>query len=420
MKKKKKKNRSWFILFALALTVGLVVFVKSREDKGMAVTVTKPIRKTITEIIPANGKIQPVEEVKISSDVSGEIVELRVKEGDMVTSGTLLFRIKQDIYISNRDRTLASLNAYRAQLSRQEAQFRQTQVAYNRNKSLYEQGAISVVEYETSLYQYEMAQEQLKADRYNVESAGAALKEAEENLSKTTIYARRDGIISKLNVVQGDRVVGTSQMAGTEILRIADAQQMEVLVNVNENDIVRIRQNDTASIEVDAYPNRVFKGVVTQIANSARSSATSLDQVTNFEVKIFILPSSYEELVMDPSNNPFRPGMSASVAIQTATVYDALAIPIQCITTRSELVSDSLKAASRPGEVFEQVFVVQSGIKSHTVNLVRIQSGIQDHSHIQVMEGIGEDDLIVTGPYSAISKLLKQDSKVLIPENAKP
>jgi HlyD family secretion protein len=160
--------------------------------------------------------------------------------------------------------------------------------------------------------------------------------------------------------------------------------------------------------------------VVTQIANSARSSATSLDQVTNFEVKIFILPSSYEELVMDPSNNPFRPGMSASVAIQTATVYDALAIPIQCITTRSELVSDSLKAASRPGEVFEQVFVVQSGIKSHTVNLVRIQSGIQDHSHIQVMEGIGEDDLIVTGPYSAISKLLKQDSKVLIPENAKP
>ncbi|MCL1973888.1 MAG: efflux RND transporter periplasmic adaptor subunit, partial [Bacteroidetes bacterium] len=180
------------------------------------------------------------------------------------------------------------------------------------------------------------------------------------------------------------------------------------------------RQNDTTSIEVDAYPNMIFKGVVTQIANSAKSTLSSLDQVTNFEVKILILPSSYEELAMGKKDNPFRPGMSASVAIQTATVNDALAIPIQCITTRSELVSDSLKAFSRPGEIFEQVFVVHSGIKGNTAKVVRIQSGIQDHSHIQINEGLEEDDLIVTGPYSAISKLLKQDSKVLIPDEHKP
>ncbi|MCL2728089.1 MAG: efflux RND transporter periplasmic adaptor subunit, partial [Bacteroidales bacterium] len=401
------------------LIAALVYYVKTKEEKGITITTTKPIYKTITEVIPANGKIQPVVEVKISSDVSGEIIELNVKEGDIVRAGTLLVKIKQDLYLSSRDRALAMLNSAKSQLGQQEAQFKQVELSYNRNKSLYEQRTISEADYESSLYQFEMAKEQLKSAKYTVESNEAALKEAEENLLKTTIYARMDGIVSKLNVEKGERVVGTLQMTGTEIMRIANSNQMEVLVNVNENDIVRIKQNDMASIEVDAYPNHTFQGVVTQIANSAKSALTSLDQVTNFEVKIYILPSSYEELTTSEHDNPFRPGMSASVAIQTTTVPDALSIPIQCITTRADLVSDSLKNISRPGEVFEQVFVVQNNEKGKTVKAVRIRSGIQDHSHIQITQGIDINDEIVIGHYSAISKLLQQDSKVVISEEKK-
>ena len=420
MKKKKKKNRStWIIIIALLLIVGLIVVVKSKEDKGLAVTVTKPVYKTITEIIPANGKIQPVVEVKISPEVSGEIVELHVKEGDIVAKGTLLIKIKQDTYLSILDRSKASLDSYRAQLRQQEANFRQVETSYNRNRRLHEEKTISDADYDTALSQYEMTKEQLNSARFNVASAEAGLKEAEENLLKTTIYAPMDGIVSKLNVEKGERVVGTMQMAGTEMLRIANSNRMEVLVNVNENDIVRIKQNDTASIEVDAYPNRIFTGVVTQIANSAKSTLTSLDQVTNFEVKIYILPSSYEELTTSRYDNPFRPGMSASVSIQTTKVPNALSIPIQCITTRSDLVSDSLKNASRPGEVFEQVFVVQNREKGKIVKAVRIRSGIQDHSHIQITKGLTAEDEVVTGPYSAISKLLKQDAKVTISEDKK-
>ena len=421
MKKKKKKSPAkWIIIIALLSIVSFVVYIKSKEEKGISVNVTKPIFKTITEVIPANGKIQPVVEVKISPEVSGEIVELNVKEGEIVAKGKLLIKIKQDTYLSIRDRAQASLNSVKFQLEQQESQFRQLELSYNRNKNLFEQKAISEAEYESSFYQYDMAKSQLNSARSNVESAEATLKEAEENLFKTTIYAPMDGIVSKLNVEQGERVVGTMQMAGTEMLRVANSNDMEVLVNVNENDIIRINQNDTASIEVDAYPNKIFQGIVTQIANSAKSNLTSLDQVTNFEVKIFILPSSYESLLSSPKDNPFRPGMSASVSIQTTTVYNALSIPIQCITTRSDLLSEEQKNAARPGEVFEQVFVVQSQEKGKSVKAVRIHSSIQDHSHIQVTEGLTNNDEIVTGPYSAISKLLKQDSKVVIIENKKP
>ena len=420
MKKKKKKSSArWIIVIALLLIAVLIVYVKAKEEKGIPVTTTKPVYKTISEVIPANGKIQPVVEVKISPEVSGEIVELNVKEGDIVREGAVLIKIKQDTYLSARERAQASLRSVQYQLEQQESQFRQLELSYNRNKTLFEQKTISEAEYESSFYQYDMAKAQLNSVRSNVESAEATLKETEENLSKTLIRASMDGIISKLNVEQGERVVGTIQMAGTEMLRVANSNQMEVLVNVNENDIVRIKQRDTAFIEVDAYPNHLFKGVVTQIANSAKSAVASLDQVTNFEVKIYILPSSYESLVSSPNGNPFRPGMSASVSIQTTTIPNALAIPIQCITTRADLVSDSLKNASRPGEVFEQVFVIRSNDKGKIVHAVRIRSGIQDHSHIQITNGISIDDEIVTGPYSAISKLLKQDSKVQITDDNK-
>lgn len=404
-----KKPILWIIIAAVVLIVVLVVVGKSRSGKGVEVTVTSPVTKDITEIIPANGKIQPVVEVKISPDVSGEIIVLNVKEGDQVKAGQVLLQIKRDQYLSARDRMKAALNQAKAQLAQQDAKFQQIELSYNRNMSLYEKGAISQSEYESSVSEYSMAKEQLNASRFNVQSSEAGLAEAEESLSKTTIFAPMNGVVSKLYVERGERVVGTSQMAGTEMLRIADFEKMEVLVDVNENDIVRIRKNDTALVEVDAYPGRKFEGVVTQIANSAKNIGSALEQVTNFEVKVYILPSSYADLVQNNRTNPFRPGMSASVSIQTETRRNALAIPIQCITTRAELLSDSLKLELGPNELVEQVFVVKN---DNTVQAVRIKSGLQDHLHIEITEGLTKEDRVVTGPYAAISKTLENGTKV--------
>ncbi|MDD2641374.1 MAG: efflux RND transporter periplasmic adaptor subunit [Bacteroidales bacterium] len=404
-----KKPILWIIIAAVVLIVVLVVVGKSRSGKGVEVTVTSPVTKDITEIIPANGKIQPVVEVKISPDVSGEIIVLNVKEGDQVKAGQVLLQIKRDQYLSARDRMKAALNQAKAQLAQQDAKFQQIELSYNRNMSLYEKGAISQSEYESSVSEYSMAKEQLNASRFNVQSSEAGLAEAEESLSKTTIFAPMNGVVSKLYVERGERVVGTSQMAGTEMLRIADFEKMEVLVDVNENDIVRIRKNDTALVEVDAYPGRKFEGVVTQIANSAKNIGSALEQVTNFEVKVYILPSSYADLVQNSRTNPFRPGMSASVSIQTETRRNALAIPIQCITTRAELLSDSLKLELGPNELVEQVFIVKN---DNTVQAVRIKSGLQDHLHIEITEGLTKEDRVVTGPYAAISKTLENGTKV--------
>jgi HlyD family secretion protein len=305
-----------------------------------------------------------------------------------------------------RDRAEASLNSVKAQLTQLTAQFRQIEQSFNRSKTLYEQKAISEAEYETALSQYNVTKEQIKAAEFNVKSSTAALKEAQENLTKTTIYAPMDGTISKLSVEKGERVVGTSQMAGTELLRIANFDQMEVLVDVNENDIIRIKDNDTASIEVDAYPDRKFTGVVTQIANSAKNIGSALEQVTNFEVKILILPESYSDLLVK-GVNPFRPGMSATASIQTEKRTDIISIPVQTITTRSDLSKDTLKKNNEV--VAEQVFVVKD---DNSLEVRVITTGIQDITNIEVLTGLKEGERIVTGPYSAISKTLKADSKV--------
>lgn len=403
---KKKGSKRWILIGVLLLIVVLIVYNLTKKEKGISVTSGYPQRGRIVESIPANGKIQPVVEVKISPDVSGEIVEQNFEEGDMVKRGDLIIKIKQDVYISARDRYIASLKAIEAQYLQQEAQLKQIEQNYNRNKTLYEQNVISESEYETSLSQYEVAKNQLQAAKYNVESASASLKEAEENLVKTTIYAPMDGIISKMSVEKGERVVGTSQMAGTEMFRIANLDEMEVLVDVNENDIIRLTLRDTAIIDVDAYPDRQFKGVVTQIANSAKNlGTTSTDQVTNFEVNILILPESYEDLMGD-NKIPFRPGMSASVQIETNRKDNILTIPIQAITTRNDLRPDSLKNSSS----FHQfVFILND---DNTVDITEITSGIQDMSNIEITSGLTDSTRIITGPYSAISRTLKKGTKV--------
>ena len=404
-----KKSILWIIISAVVLIVILIIAGRNRSGKGIPVTGENPIVKNITEIIPANGKIQPVTEVKISPDVSGEIITLNIKEGDPVQAGQVLLQIKQDQYLSARDRMKAALNQAKAQLAQQEAQYEQIKLSYHRNLSLHQQGAISEAEFEASSSEYAIAEEQLNAARFHVESSQAGLAEAEESLTKTTILSPMNGIVSKLNVERGERVVGTSQMAGTEMLRIANFREMEVLVDVNENDIVRIRQRDTALVEVDAYPGRQFTGVVTQIANSAKNIGSALEQVTNFEVKVYILPESYSDLVSEGFSTPFRPGMSASVSIQTETRRNVVAIPIQCITTRAELLPDSIRVQLGPNELVEQVFVLRP---DNTVEAVRVKSGLQDHMHIEIREGLTVEDQVINGPYTAISRTLNNGDKV--------
>ena len=412
---KKRKKLIWIIIGGVVL---LIILLMAMPRRAVPVTVetAKPTRKTIVEAIPANGKVQPVVEVKISPDVSGEIVELHIEEGDYVHKGQLLLKIKQDYYLSGRDRAEAQLNSVKAQLAQAEAHFAQVSLSYKRNKQLYLQKTISTSDFETAEAEYNSTLNQVEAARFNVKSAAAALNEAQENLIKTTIYAPMSGTVSKLSVEIGERVVGTTQMAGTEMLRIANLDQMEVLVQVNENDIVRVSLHDTATIEVDAYRNKKFKGTVTQIANSAISSGTSADQVTNFEVKVFILPESYADLKA-ATDYVFRPGMSAAVSIETDTRPNALCVPIQSVTTRTDIIAaadttgaDTTAVASETdvNEVKEQVFVV----RDNKVKAVKVTTGIQDYSHIEILDGLTDDDEVVTGPYSAISKTLNNDSAV--------
>lgn len=396
MKKKKNKALRNILAAVAVILAAAIIYAVLGQENGEPVTVAVPSTGTIVERIPANGKIHPVTEVKISPDVSGEIIELNVEEGDRVSRGDLVIKIKQDVYISLRDRAAATLNATRAQYQQQKASFTQAEQNYMRNKQLYGQKAISLQEFQASTAEYEMAREQLNAAEYNIESAVASLDEAEENLTKTVIYSPIDGIVSSLSVEKGERVVGTSQMAGTEMLRIADFDMMEVLVDVNENDIIRITKGDTADIEVDAYPGRTFKGVVTQIANSAKnlgSTTAALTDVTNFEVKVRILRESYADLL---TSDPilFRPGMSASVEIETERKDGVTKIPLQAVTPDG------------------CVFVLDR--QSLTVRKAAVTTGIQDIENIEVISGLGAADTveIITGPYSTISRILEDGMEV--------
>lgn len=384
------------MVITAALTLTAIIYGVTNKDRGEPVTVCRPETGSITERIPANGKIHPVTEVKISPDVSGEIIELNVDEGQHVKKGDLIIKIRQDVYISMMDRAAASLNSIKAQYRQQKASFSQAEQNYLRNKKLYGQKAISLQEFEASTAEYEMAKGNLDAAEFNILSAEASLDEARENLVKTVIYSPIDGIISSLSVEKGERVVGTSQMAGTEMLRIADFDMMEVLVDVNENDIIRISTGDTADIDVDAYPGRTFKGVVTQIANSAKNitgAAAQISDVTNFEVRVRILPESYTDLLAsDPI--PFRPGMSASVEIVTDRRDNILKVPLQAVTSE------------------ESVFLYDR--VSATVKAVKVRTGIQDISHIEIVEGPGLSDSawIVSGPYSTINQILEDGMNV--------
>ncbi|MBN2728959.1 MAG: efflux RND transporter periplasmic adaptor subunit [Bacteroidales bacterium] len=428
MAKMSKKRRRYIIFGLVGLVLLLIVLRRTGVIGGaeeVKVAVEEVARQEVIETVSASGKIQPVREVKLSPDVSGEIVELLVKEGDHVKKGDVLARITTDIYQANYDQVAASVNSQRAnlanseaRLSQSEAQYINAEATYNRNKQLYEQGAISQAEYESAKANYEVskadvdaAKQTVNASRYNVYSGMASMNEANKNLNRTTIIAPVDGTISQLNVEVGERVAGASQFsAGTEILRIADLQEMEVMVSVNENEIVKLEIGDTANVEVDAYPDKKFKGVVTEIANSANVSGTSVDQVSNFDVTIRILMSSYIDMIPedDKEYSPFRPGMSATVDIITEKAKNVIAVPVQSVTTR-EVEDDSLNE-NKDGEILEYVFIVEDGV----VTLREVKTGIQDNEYIQILEGLEETEKVVVAPYSAIAKKLQGGEQVKV------
>jgi len=406
-----KSNKILKILLpVVAVLLVFAIIGKKQGWFGKAMTIKVAVenaeKRVIVETITANGKIQPEKEVKISPDVAGEIVELTVKEGEDVTKGQLLCRIKPDIYLSQRDRSLAAISSAKARQAQSEAQFTQAELSYKRSKQLFNEQTVSKSDFEQAEATYTVAKSEVDAAKFSVISAEASLKEANENLQKTSIYAPMTGTVSMLLVERGERVVGTSMMTGTEMMRVADLSRMEAQVQVNENDIVKVTLGDTALIEVDAYLDQKFKGVVTEIANSAKTTGLSADQVTNFDVKILVLPESYKKLVDAGDKNPFRPGMSASVDIQTSSKADIITVPIQSVTTRTDTTKISTTVSNK--DIRTLVFITDG----EYALAKDVKTGIQDNSYIEIQSGISVNDRVISAPFSAISKKLSDSTLI--------
>ena len=427
-KKKKSNNKILYIL--IGIVVLLIVFAmvgKSQgwvgQKKAIEVEFGKVEKATIVEKVSASGSVQPVVEVKISPEVPGEIIKLSIEEGDSVSKGDFLLKIRPDNFMSILERTRANLNQQKANLAdakareaRAKANYKRAELEYERQKKLYAEKVISDADFQLSEANYnvalqdlESATQNVEAGKYIVQSSQASVNEALENLRLTEIEAPMSGIVSKLDVEEGETVVGTSQMQGTEMLRIADLSNMEVRVDVNENDIIRISEGDTAIIDVDSYSymDKTFKGVVTQIANSANTKVSS-DAVTEFEVRIKILNSSYQDLIKENGMKyPFRPGMTASVDIITETKRDILTVPLSAVTTRkanSEGEEDSEGSETAlDQELDEVVFTVAEGKAVKTI----VKTGISDFERIEIVDGLKEGDEVVSGPFLAVSKRLK-------------
>ncbi|WP_299098729.1 efflux RND transporter periplasmic adaptor subunit [uncultured Winogradskyella sp.] len=411
------KNVKIILVVVVVLLLGLLAGSKmglfGKKGNFKAVTEKEVTLRDIIETVSATGKIQPEVEVKISSEVSGEILELPFKEGQEVKKGDLLVRVNPDLIQSAVSRSQASYQNVRAGLEQAEANLKQSKADYDRNKTLFDKGVISKADWDRSIATYETAVAGKNSAYYNVQSAAATVNEAKDNLNRTTIYAPMSGTISRLNVELGERVVGTQQMAGTEILRVANLNNMEVEVDVNENDIVKVNIGDSTIVEVDAYLKKEFKGIVTEIANSAEGTLTA-DQVTNFKVKVRIIEESYKELTegKPETYSPFRPGMTATVDIITKKQSDAISVPISAIVIKSD-TSSTKKPFDKMTEVntgdsadeeekFECVFVNNNG----KAKLKVVTTGIQDDTNIEIISGLSKDDKIITGPYNMVSKNL--------------
>lgn len=412
--KKKKYILPLIIVLIIILAVMKSCGVFGSNEKIDQVDTQQATTATIVQIVTASGKIKPSTEVKIAPEVSGEITQLTVKEGDEVKKGQLLVQIKQDIYISAVNRAQAAVQQSIAALEQSAARLKESESEYKRSKLLFESGTIARADWEATEANYKVARLTYDASKSSLESARATLKEAEDNLMRTQIFAPIDGTISQLNVEAGERVVGTAQMAGTEVLRVANLDSMEVEVTVGENDIVKLAVGNPVDIEVDAYWGKRFKGRVTEIASSAANvtETSSADQVTNFNVKIIILDESYRDLVEEKNllHTPFKPGMTASVEIESDRKDSILVAPIRAVSTRQ--VKDSTDGTTRTREV---VFVLQDGKALQK----EVETGIQDDENIEILHGIEPGETLITGPYSLVSKTLHDGQSVKVSEKKK-
>jgi HlyD family secretion protein len=445
--RKKKSNKVIWILLGVFVVLLIVAVVFQKNKKKETEVETASLKRiTIIEKISASGMVQPVTEIKLSPDAAGEIILLDVEEGDSVSQGQLLVKIRPDNYISAVQRSEASLNTQKANLSSSKANLARARATHERAKlerdrseKLFKENVISSSEWELARQTFKVAVNDLKsaeasveAARFVVKSSQAALDDANENLRKTTMYSPISGIVSKLSVEQGERVVGTSQFAGTEMLRIADLNIMEVRVDVNENDIIRINEGDTAIIDVDSYTylEKTFKGVVTQIANTAKDKV-SADAVTEFEVKIRILRSSFTDLEKDGYKHPFKPGMTASVEIITETKANVLSVPLSAVTVRNESElerkseddddkgksdrsSRDRKSSKSDEKTVEVIFLDSAGV----AKIFKVETGISDFENIEITNEISDTVKVITGPFLIVSKRLK-DGDLVVPKSGK-
>lgn len=445
-KQAKKSNLLRNVLIGAGGLIVLLVVLKTAgvigKPQEIEVELAKAARKTIIEKVSASGTVQPVIEVKIAPEVSGEIIDLLIEEGDSVGKGETLVKIRPDIAESQLERAnallaqqQANIEQSKASLARSQATFIRAEQDYKRNEKLWAEKVISEADWQLAKQNFEVAKNDVASALQNVEAAKAATrstqasyKEAQENFRRTTVFAPMGGIVSKLSVKKGERVVGTAQMAGTEMLRIADLNKMEVRVNVNENDIVRVHLGDTAVIDVDSYSaqEKKFKGVVTLIANTAKDKV-STDAITEFEVRILILRESYMDLVKGGNKFPFRPGMTASVDILTRRKENVLSVPLSAVTTRedskdkkpenqgpvegnaSNTTTDAAKAKAKKDEKDKTViFINDKGV----AKMIEVKTGISDYDNIEIVSGVSDSTQIIVGPFLAVSKRLKEGEKI--------
>lgn len=451
-KQKKKSNKVLYIIIgAVAVLILVLVIGRSQgwigKPKTIEVELAKAKKTSITEKVSASGTVQPVIEVKLAPEVSGEITQLNVEDGDSVRLGDVLVKIRPDVWISQLERSEAALNqqranveSSRANLSRAQATYMRAEQDYKRQEKLWNEKVISESDWQLAQQNFKIAtndlksaEQSLEAAKFVVNSTEASVRESRENVRRTTVNAPMKGVVSKLNVKKGERVVGTAQMAGTEMMRIADLNKMEVRVNVNENDIVRVHYNDSVIIDVDAYGNigKQFKGIVTNIANTARDKQ-STDAITEFEVRILILQSSYEDLIKQGNRYPFRPGMTASVDIITTRKENVLSVPLAAVTTRSP--EDEKNEAPENGDDDEErtvtdtskpkvekkadkvvVFVNENGV----AKMKEVKTGISDYDNIEIVSGLSDSLEVITGPFLVVSKRLKDGDKVSVKEEGK-
>ncbi len=424
MKKKNNLKKYGILLVTLLALIFLTKWLGFwGKEKVTTVEIAKSVRKTLISKVSESGTIQPVTELSVAPDVSGEIIQITVKEGDFVRKGQLLFVIKPDNYQALLEQAQASLNAAKSDyenalsnVTQSETNLVQDSVDYFRIQGLYDKKVVSQTEYEAAKLKYQISKSRLEANKklaqaafYRVESANASLKQAKENLQRTSVFSTMNGFVTKLPVTKGQRVVGTGQMQGTEVMKIADLSQMEVKVEINENDVVNITIGDSALVEVDAFPEKKFRGFVKDIAYSASQNAIgTTDQITNFTVKILIDPSSYQyapdlkHLIPGPGQSPFRPGMSAYVSIYTDKKENVVAVPIQAVTINLKQKKENSKAQE-----------ILYRYNNNRVFLTPVKTGISDDEYIEIVDGLKENEEIVVGPYIVVSKELKDSMKVV-------